>query len=66
MLYKYTAHAHRGEHNTQNGDVVADTPKDAETKVKALYLYEVDVDLQYIKPGPIQERVLVMNRGKLV
>jgi len=65
MTYDYMAQSETGAYNTQRGRVTADTPRDAETKVKALYSYPVLVTLTFLDRDNDRETAY-MIKGNLV
>lgn len=72
MDYDYTAYAEDGTHRTHDGTVSAETPADAEKKVKDIHGSDVTVSLFYIKTrifpgGGIKlVTVYVMDRGEIL
>ncbi len=69
--YNYIAYADGGSHNTQYGKVDANTPKEAEQKVKNLYSYGVSVSLSKTEKDTSSmtfrtREIYIMERGELL
>ncbi|VVO02643.1 hypothetical protein PS723_02765 [Pseudomonas fluorescens] len=55
-IFEYTAYAKDHTHKTVYGEVVANTFKEAETKIKTLYSYPIETKLSLILDEPIKIR----------